>query len=92
MDTYLIVSPAPLGETLANLFKDSHTNVSEDSWVVASSGETCSEIYKKLIEALMSKPSDGDHPRLVVVKFGNYYGFHDVALWDQIAKWRRNGE
>ena len=93
MYTYLIISPVEdMDEVLANEFGRNYTDVSCDSWVVASEERTCSAIYEKLDKVVMAeKPENSEHPRLVVVQIHDYYGFHDVALWDNIAVWKRNG-
>lgn len=82
MNCFLVIAPTDsrVQPLVAKEFPRNYTVIPDRVWVVAGSQATCSEVSKAL-EVEEGNPA-------VVTKLGEYYGYFDRALWQNIEQWR----
>ena len=77
MNCYLVVADLKQ-ESVRQAFPEQFP-VTDSAWVVAGRESTCAEVCEKL--GISPEPG-------MVCKIGDYYGYHDRALWDKIKAWQ----
>ena len=80
MPLYLIYMPGGTKQVDQG-FPLRHTIAEDSLWAVGSDLLTAADVC----QSLGMIPGQGG----VVVKFDEYYGLHDVALWDKLRAWGR---
>ena len=88
MARYLLItaaSPFPEEELtrLKELYPD-HIKITENSWAIRAPGATSTT---KTVQQSVFPPNDqGRGPRMVVVRFDAYSGYHEPAVWEWLGK------
>ena len=77
MNTYLIFMPNG-AEHVEQEFPLHHTIESDTLWAIGTDLLTCADVWEKF------EPTDASG---VVVKFDEFYGLWNRALWDKIEAW-----
>lgn len=80
MYKYLIVSETLSKQQIEGVVDDIY-ELSAQVWVVKSNLGTCADLCRTL------KMSQEDGYNGVVVKFNEYYGLFDPALWQKLELW-----
>ena len=83
MNTFIVFSPQEgnkVKQTYPNCFE-----LNESVWVIASEERTCADVCHSL------EMVNGNQHRGVVVKFSEFYGLFDRALWERISDWSEVG-
>ena len=83
MNCFVVIAPnnSDIGSSIKQAFPQQHAVVPDRVWIVAGPQRTCSEVSQVL--------SVGEGNPGVVTKLGEYYGYFDRALWQDIEQWRQ---